>query len=175
MTLAPVVSKAKTKAITAGPKIQPLRIDGMNYYVMFVHPWQAYDLKNASGSVWAQAQREAQIRGDKNGIFTGALGVWDGVILFEHEYVPTAQATKDFATSGTAVPASVTAFRSILCGRQAGVMAKAKNENEWVEEKFDYRNKTGFATGLIGGIQKTTFNSKDYGVIAVDTGATDLS
>ena len=44
----------------------------------------------------------------------------------------------------------------------------------FVEETFDYKNKVGFATGFMGGIQKTSFNSLDYGVIAIDTGATNI-
>jgi hypothetical protein len=40
------------------------------------------------------------------------------------------------------------------------------------EETFDYGNKKGVATGIIGGVQKMTFNGKNYGVVTVDTGAT---
>lgn len=166
------ITRAKVKAQLASPKIQPLRIDGQDYYVMFVHPWQAADLKTASNSVWAQAQRDAQVRGDSNPIFTGALGVWDGVILHEHEYVPTVQSGSNFDTAGQA--AGARAFRSLLCGRQAVSFAECENPNGWVEETFDYKNKVGFETGLIGGIQKNTFNSLDYAVISVDSGATDI-
>lgn len=167
-----LITKARVKAKLASPAIQPLRIDGENYYIMYIHPWQEADLKTASGSVWAQAQREAQVRGDKNPLFTGALGVWDKVILFDHEYVPTAATGAAFAVGGTATAARV--FRALLCGRQAGVFAQCKNPNGFVEKAFDYNNKVGYATGLIGGFQKATLNSLDYGVISVDTGATNL-
>lgn len=171
-----LITKARVKASISSlgtPSLQPLRVGGKNYYVMFVHPWQAYDLKTASSSVWAQAQRDAQNRGDDNPIFTGALGIWDGVILHEHEYVPTCQASNDFDTAGT--DCAVRVVRALLCGRQAAVFAECQNPNGWVEETFDYKNKVGFETGLIGGIQKTAFNSVDYSVISVDTGVTDLS
>lgn len=167
-----LITRARVKAQLAGVKIQPLRVDGKDYYVMFVHPWQAADLKTSANSVWAQAQRDAQTRGDNNPIFTGALGVWDGVILHEHEYVPTVQSGSNFDTAGQA--AGARGFRSILCGRQAISFAECQNPNGWVEETFDYKNKVGFETGLIGGIQKTAFNSLDYGIITVDTGATDI-
>jgi N4-gp56 family major capsid protein len=86
-TLTPsLITKAKTKAALADPKIVPLRIKGKNYYVLFVHPWQAVDLKN--DATYNQARREAEVRGSDNPIFTGALGVWDGVIIHEHEFVP---------------------------------------------------------------------------------------
>ena len=148
---------------------------------MFIHPWQAFDLKN--NATFAQAQREAQNRGKDNPIFTGALGVWDGVIIHEHEYVPhlLAATTTNFSfraatdvDSDTQFTNGVHAFRALLCGQQAAVFAQSKDSLGMVEETFDYKNKVGYATGLIGGIQKISFNSKDYGVIAVDTAATAL-
>ncbi len=175
-----LISRAKIKARLAQPKIQPLRIDGRDHYVMWIHPWQAYDLKN--DPQFAQAMREAEVRGRDNPIFTGALGVWDGVILYEHEYVPfldisstPAGTNRNFGAAGSGTTYNTDCFRALLCGRQAAVWLKCQNDNGWVEESFDYKNKTGFATGLIGGIDKIMFNSKEYGVIAVDTAATSLA
>lgn len=173
-----LITKARVKASISSlgtPAIQPLRVGGQNYYVMFVHPWQAYDLKTVSSSIWAQAQRDAATRGPENPIFTGALGIWDGVILHEHEYVCRAAAAAAFSVGGTAVNSGASVFRSLLCGRQAATFAECQNPQGFVEKEFDYDNKVGFATGLIGGIQKTAFNSIDYGIITVDTSATDLS
>ena len=176
-----LISRAKVKAQLASPKIQPIKIDGKNHYVIFIHPWQAFDLKN--NATFAQAQREAQARGRDNPIFTGALGVWDGVIIHEHEYVPhlLAVTTNNMAFEAATTSGSTTqftdgvhAFRALLCGQQAAVFAQTKDSMQMVEETFDYKNKVGYATGLIGGIQKITFNSKDYGVVALDTSATVL-
>jgi len=170
-----LISRAKVKAQTASPKVLPIRMDGKDYYVMFVHPWQAYDLKN--NATFAQARREAEVRGKSNPIFTGALGVWDGVVLHEHEYVPFLDIDvvgHNFYATAAGTNISADCFRALLCGRQAAVFAKSKFGKGWVEKTFDYENKTGFATRLIGGIQKITFNSKDYGVVAVDTAATAL-
>jgi N4-gp56 family major capsid protein len=171
-----IIRQAKMKAKLANPKVKPLRIKGKDFYVMFIHPKQAWDLKNASSSIWAQAQREAQVRGDKNPIFTGSLGVWDGVILFEHEYVP--QLTGDGASvvfsagNTTYAPNGVVVDRALLCGRQAVGAAFTSESFKMSEETFDYGNKKGVATGIIGGVQKMMFNSKNYGVVTVDTGAT---
>ncbi len=41
-------------------------------------------------SVWQQAQRDSGIRGDKNRIFTGALGIYNGCILYVHRSVKSA-------------------------------------------------------------------------------------
>lgn len=170
-----LITRARVKAmVTSGgvPRIKPLRVNGKDYFVMFVHPWQAADLKTASSSTWAQAQRDAQTRGDNNPVFTGALGIWDGVILHEHEYVPTCQSGSDFDSAGPNVGAR--AFRSVLVGCQAVVMAEASKSMLMYEETFDYQNKVGYATSFLGGIQKPAFNSIDYAVVSVDTGATDL-
>jgi N4-gp56 family major capsid protein len=177
-----LITRARVKAQTSvvgRPRVRPIRVNGQDHYVMFVHPWQAADLKTAASSVWAQAQREAQSRGDKNPIFTGSLGVWDNVILHVSDFVPVCPAASAFAVGGTA--AAVQAYRALLCGAQSALMANASPKGRgtvptfMVEKEFDYDNKTGYCVGYMGGIQKATFNSIDYGVVAVDTGATDLS
>ena len=174
-----LISRAKYKASQkqAGgmPKVNPLMVDGREHYVMFIHPWQAFDLKN--NATFAQAQREAGVRGSSNSIFTGALGVWDNVILFEHEYVPfldISVAGNNFNAAGAGTDISADCFRALLCGQQAAVIAHSDSSMKMVEESFDYKNKVGYATGMIGGIQKLTFNSIDYGCVAVDTSATAL-
>jgi len=170
-----LISRIKAKAVTASPKVLPLKINGKNYYVLFVHPYQAYDLKN--NAVWSQAQREVGERGNENPIFSGALGIWDGVIIHEHEYTPWLDVSVvgynfELASSGT--QAVVDVARAILCGKQAIGFAKCKTNSAWVEKTFDYDNQTGFSTRLIGGIQKILFNSKNYGCLQLDTAVTSL-
>ena len=170
-----LISRTKTKARLSRPKIQPLDIDGKSYYVMFVHPWQAYDLKQ--NAQFAQAMREAEVRGKENPIFTGALGIWDGVVLIEHEMVPFLDVTvagNSFRGTNTGTDCAVDAFRAILCGRQAVGFAQASNPSGWTEKSFDYDNQTGFAVSLIGGIQKLVFNSLEYATVVLDTAATSL-
>lgn len=38
-------------------------------------------------SVWQQAQRDAGLRGDENRIFTGALGIWNGMLIYTHKAI----------------------------------------------------------------------------------------
>lgn len=166
-----LIGRAKTKAMTAKPQVLPLMIKGKEYYVMFVHPWQADDLREHPS--FESAQREAQVRGDDNPLFTGALGVWKGVILHEHIYVPfldISVAGNSFRGTATGTDCAVDCFRALLCGKQAAGYVKIKSI--WEEESFDYNNKQGFCAGMMGGIQKMTFNSKEFGVIALDTYAT---
>lgn len=177
-TLTPrLISRLRIKAKLANPQVVPVKIDGINYYVLFIHPWQADDLKNHQS--YREANLYAAARGDANPIFSGALGVWDGVIVHEHEYAPylaiNSVTTKNFAASGSGISYGLDTFRAVLCGAQAVAFAKCRYDNGWVEKSFDYDDKTGFATGLLGGIQKPTFNSKDYGVIVLDTAATPIA
>jgi len=153
---------AKQKAKLADPKVPPLRIDGKDTYVLIMHPYQADDLRN--DPTWKQEQREAAVRGKKNPIFSGALGVYNGVVLHEHEYI--------YAWEGGSASAPVA--RAVLCGQQAAVIAWGKSV-KWVEKSFDYGNKWGISVGAIFGCIKPMFNSKDYGTISIDTAATTAS
>lgn len=173
-----LIDRAKAKAATSNPKIQPLMISGRPYYMLFIHPNQHYDLRR--NPEWTQAMREAERRGPENPIFSGSVGIWNGVIIHEHEYVPFldvsafASGSKSFrGASGSDANADL--MRALFCGRQAAGFAKAKNlKKEWVEKNFDYDNQYGVATSLLGGIQKILFNSLEYGVIAIDTFGTTL-
>jgi len=157
-----LISTAKRKAMMATPKIRPVRVDGREYYVMVVHPYAARDLK--TDNAWLSAQQYANLRGDANNpIFTGALGIWDGVALWEHPWVR-------LTTEGAS---GANCCYNTLLGAQAGAWAVAK-ETFWEEEDFDYHNSVGFATGVIDGFKKSQFGAsgseQDFGVITVITG-----
>ncbi|MBS4049849.1 MAG: DUF4043 family protein [Methylomonas sp.] len=44
----------------------------------------------------------------------------------------------------------------------------------WEEELIDFKNEPIFGSGTIIGVKKTRFNSKDFGVIAIDTASAPL-
>ena len=149
-----ILDAAKQAAILASPRIRPVRVDGKPYYVAILHPYDATNLRQ--DPVWAQAQRDANERGEDNPIFSGALGIWNGIIVHEHEYV---YRTND--GSGSAYVA-----RNVLCGQQAGVIAWGAPV-KWVEKTFDYGNQWGMSVGSIFGCIKPIFNSVDYGVVTM--------
>lgn len=169
-----LVTEAATKARLASPRIQPIRANdgGEPFYVMFLHPYQARDIRKSSD--WKTAQQDAQRRGERNPVFRGALGYWSNVLLIEHEMVPwldVSVAGNSFRGSSSGTDFAVDAARALLCGRQAGLIAEAANPRALVVKTFDYENKEGAAINYIGGVQKAVFNSKEFGVIAVDTAA----
>ncbi len=167
-----IVTEAATLAKTASPKLQMIERGGDKFYVMFLHSYQARDIRKSSD--WKTAQQDAQRRGDRNPVFKGALGFWSNVLLIESEMVPWLDidvAGNSFRGSGTGTDFGVDTARALLCGRQAGLVAEASNPEALVVETFDYKNKDGVAISFIGGVQKAVYNSKEFGVIAVDTAA----
>jgi N4-gp56 family major capsid protein len=171
---AALIEKAKLLAQTSNnPKVRPIKVKGKDYYCMVMHPSQMDDLRNASSSIFAQQLREAQVRGGDNPIFTGAEGMLNGVLLYTNEKVPRVSSGSKFSTGGTAATAD--AFRALLLGADALVFGRAGDrKNDWVEkDDIDYNNRFGVATRFLGVIDKPYFNSVDYGVIAVDSSATN--
>ena len=80
------------KAKTLSPMIRPVRLKGEEYYVMFLHPYQVTDLRiqSAAAGSWYDIQKAAITGGQVTGnpIFTGALGMYNNVILHTAVRVP---------------------------------------------------------------------------------------
>lgn len=152
-----IISRAKRKAQMHAPKIQPIKIDGMDKYIMLVSPWAARDLKD--DPKWLTAQQNANVRGSKNPIFTGALGEYDGVVLYEYERV---------YNIGTGA-SSANVCHNLLLGKQAACFAVARPAKH-IEQTDDYGNIAGNGIAFYGAVEKTKFNGSDFGVINVRTG-----
>ena len=152
-----IISRAKRKAMMHAPKVQPIKVDGMDKYIMLVHPWAARDLKD--DPKWLAAQQNANIRGSKNPIFTGALGEYDGVILYEYERV----------LSSNIGASSANVCQNLLLGKQAACFAVARPAKH-IEQTDDYGNIAGNGIAFYGAVEKTKFNGLDYGIINVMTG-----
>lgn len=152
-----IISRAKRKAMMHAPKVQPIKVDGMDKYIMLVSPWAARDLKD--DPKWLAAQQNANVRGSKNPIFTGALGEYDGVILYEYERV----------LSSNIGASSANVCQNLLLGKQAACFAVSRPAKH-IEQTDDYGNIAGNGIAFYGAVEKTNFNGKDYGVINVMTG-----
>ncbi len=145
-------------------KIRPVMVDGKSYYVYVCGPETARELKDP-GSEWATAQREAQVRGKENPLFTGALGIWDGVVIHSHENIT------QFDDGGGD---SVHGEQNLFLGAQAGIFAYG-GDYSWHEEKVDRGNKLAISGGIIYEAAKSTFNSEDFACISHYVATTDLS
>jgi N4-gp56 family major capsid protein len=163
-----VIGLARLMAREANPMIAPIKIEGgEDFYVMFLDQLCARDLKASSG--WQQAQREAQQRGGSNPIFTGALGVIDGVILKE--------APRALRLAGVGA-SSIQVAQNYLCGAQAAVLEWGDSGNgqqvQVTTESFDYGRKWGCAVSMMLAHGKAVFNSKQHGIVTVYASAVGL-
>jgi len=158
-----LLDKAVEKAKTLSPLIRPVRINGEDKFVCFLHPYQVTSLRttvSTSAITWYDIQKAAMMGGQvsNNPIYTGALGEYNGVILHESTRIPSVVANSR---------------RAVLCGAQAAVAAFGQNFSDqspaWQEKTFDYGNKLGVAGSLIWGLKKTRFNSADLATITIPT------
>lgn len=160
------VAKAKTFEQPSVP-IRPIKAMGGEYYCLFIHPFQTYQLRTDAGTNnWADIQKAALQGGNitKSPIFTGAIGMHNNVVIHESTRVPVITGTP---ASGAAADYR----RAIFAGAQAACLGVGQGENPnkmtWVEELFDYENQLGVAAGQISGMKKSIFNSQDFATIAV--------
>lgn len=164
-----LVEKLVAKAETLDPMIQPFNVEGNKKHVLLMHTFQAYDLRtSATENDWLDI-RKATDRGESAKMYQNALGEYAGVILHKHRNVIRSD---DFG-----VGTDVYAARALFLGAQAGVIAFGQNSANgrynWHEEMDDRGNALAITAGSIFGISKCVFDSKDFGVIAVDTAAAD--
>lgn len=174
MTLALIDKAVVTASMMGGgaggtPSILPINYDGEQSFVLVMNPYQVYDLRTSTSTgAWLDIQKAAAAaEGRKNPIFRGSLGMYNGVILHEHKAIVR------FADMGPG--SDVDVARALFLGDQAGVIAFGSTGKglrfDWHEETVDRGNEIVITAGCIWGAKKTTFNSKDYGVIAIDTAA----
>jgi N4-gp56 family major capsid protein len=150
------------------PKITPIMTEGEKRYVCVMNPWQEYDVRTATGTgQWLDIQKAAATaEGKSSPIFKGGLGMYNNVVLHEHEGIIR---FNDYG-GGT-----IEAARALFMGAQAAVCAFGSPGNglrfDWHEESRDNGNQAVITTSSIFGVKKTTFNGKDFGLMAIDTAA----
>jgi len=153
---------AKASPLIAGPTVKGKQMNG----VIVISPDQAFDLSERDAA-WAQAQREAQKRGNDNPIFTGALGIHKNVPIHEHQRVATVG-----IVGGWGATSVLAGAQALFMGMKSGAIAYARKK-VWEEKTFDYQNKVGFCIGSIYGVTKAVFNSADLAVVGVYTYRSD--
>lgn len=127
-------------------KIEPLRMeDGNEYFGLVCHPYAIMELKR-DDTKWAQAQRDAQTRGANNPVFTGAVGMWDGVIIYTSTRVPRSNNTVPIAVAD-----------NIFFGAQA-LSRGYGSYPDWTEEFFSYGQEVGIATWTLVGQKLNVFD-----------------
>lgn len=170
-----VVEKAAAKARTmrttdpTTANMMPVMINGEPHYVLLMSVFQEFDMRTADTTGWMDIQKALITAEGKNTpIFKGGLGMVNNVVLHSHE------SAIRFSDYGSTV--NLPAARGLFMGRQAGVVAYGSSSGlrfSWTEEMQDHGNEPVIAAGVILGVKKTRFNSKDFGIISIDTYAKD--
>jgi len=179
-----MIDKAKEMAITATPQIRPVRFKGASsrrggrsdfnntledMYVAYLHPYQITALRrNTSTGQWLDLQKAASMgRNDTgNKIFSGAIGIYNGVIM---------RSSIDVTPGVSAVDGSSVANvrRAVLLGGQAAMMGFGRDNGPekltWNEELFDHKRRLEISALTIHGLKKTSYNSVDYGVVVMSS------
>jgi len=189
------VSRASTMGggVTGVPAIEPIMLDGEEKYVGLFHPWQEWQLRTNTGTgQWLDIQKAAAAaEGRNNPIYKGALGEYNGVVLHKHRGVVRPFNAAGVAT-GYGASSNIGVARALFLGRQAAVVAFGSPGNglrfDWNEDYEDRGNQVIISTNTICGVKKTSFSTqgttlagvastitRDFGVIAMDTVASDPS
>lgn len=165
------IDKMVNIAETTTPMFRPLRGLGKDIdYVLFIHPDQELSLRadTATAGNWFDLQGKRLQGGDgnKNGIYTGQLGVYNRTLIVKTKYLPNGV----HSTSGAA---QTHTRRAVFCGAQAMAVAYSKaggdTKYKWVEQMFDYNRQFGVRVSTIFGMKKTVYNSVDNATIVYTT------
>lgn len=162
--------KAREKASVGSSMVRPLRIKNVgNVYVCYLHDYQVRALKsNFSSGQWGDIQKAAMQGGQvsDNPVFTGALGMYENIVLRRSQDVTTGVNSSTGATVSNV-------RRAVLLGAQACAFACGQNSSptryRWSEEMDDHGRKLEIGAWTIAGMKKTVFNSVDYGVVTIHT------
>lgn len=161
------LDKCVALAKVQSPRIRPLRVDGKEMYVCFLHPYAVATMRQDSSTAGNFYDlQKAIITGSSswkdNPIINGGSFIYNNVVVHEWAYLPTT----------VNAPTSQTNYRrGVFCGAQAAVFAMGQGGSptkmSWDEETFDFGNQLGVAAGMIFGIKKMQFNSIDFATIAL--------
>lgn len=136
--------------------MKPIRsTNGEEYYMLVLHPRAAIDLRNDprwEKRALASMTGRGSLEGDP--IATGAIGVWEHIIVKEAQFIKTH------------VGSTVTIARNLLLGAEGAVMAYAQTL-DYTEELLDHQRIISNAADEIRGIRKITFDGVDLNVAQV--------
>ena len=148
---------------------RPVKIGGVDYFVLLVHPYAVYDMKE--NAAYQQSVREAMERSKNNPIFSGAVAVIDNVIIHEHENI---QLLETSAGSG------IYYCTGIFMGAGSSIWAWGRRWKT-TTESFDYGRQEGVNRSMIAKTKKTSFkytstgSAEDYGSCGVYIAVTDVA
>lgn len=167
--------------------IERVKVNGRMLYVMLISQEQARDLK--ADPAWRTGHENADVRGLENSIFSGALGIWDGVLLVETDLLHSRlgaggiTATEYFDSTSVACATGEAVHRALFLGENAVAFALGEAP-EYIEFYADHaKTKWAARVSSIYGVSKiakftsttaaaTLIKDTEVGCIVVDTAVT---
>ena len=137
-------------------RIAPVKMsNGKEMFFLLLDMKSARDLRqDARFDKHALSVIEAGIDPKKDPYVSGALGIWQNLILIESEYISHVKNE------------NVDVARNLLLGANAAAMIWSQTL-DYREEWFDYHNQIGVMADEIRGQKKLTFDGVDVGVMQV--------
>jgi len=170
-----LIDRAVEAAKVGDQKVRPLKVNGQDRYIVYLHPYQVTSLRTATGTTqWNAIQQSALAggAGSKSPLYTGALGEYNGCILRVSQDVTNGVNS----SSGAAI---TTVKRAVLLGAQAAVCGfgkkGGKDRARWNEELLDHKRKLEVSAWQIWGLKKSVWNSIDFGTVVISSYATASS
>lgn len=167
--------------------IERVKVNGRMLYVMLITQEQARDLK--ADPAWRTGHENADVRGLENSIFSGALGIWDGVLLVETDLLHSRlgagdiTATEYFDSTTVACATGEAVHRALFLGENAVAFALGEAP-EYIEFYADHaKTKWAARVSSIYGVSKiakyesttaaaSLIPDTEVGCIVVDTAVT---
>ena len=164
----------KAQAWAKRKKIKPIMAGGKDYYALVMSTEQARDLKRDSAYQTNVGRSAAQ--GPDHPLFRNALATIDGVVLYEHNRVPTTLGLASGAKWGAG--STIDGAQALVLGAQAIGYAELSGPSYNESDNTDYKNRSGIAAALMIGMVKPQFTSpedsntkQDFGSVSLYTAA----
>lgn len=165
----------KAQALARRRLLKPIMAGGKEYYALVLSTEQCRDLKR--DATYQTNVGRAATRGPNNPLFTNAMAVIDGVVLYEHNRVPTTLGLASGSKWGSG--STLDGAQALLLGGQAIGYASLGDPRFEEAEITDYKNQPGIATGMMFGLVKPQFvapvegTKQDFGVMSLYTAANE--
>jgi hypothetical protein len=164
-----ILGIAKRMATSATPAISPVTVmDEREMFVCFCNTNAFRDFSD--DSTMTQANREAQLRGKSNPLFTDGDLVWKNVVVREIPEIPSL---------GAVGAAGINVGVNFLCGAQSVGLAWAKQTAPIMMNK-DYEFTKGVGVMEMRGVMKLLFEDPDnlgsdvdHGIVTIYTASVD--
>ena len=156
--------------------IRPVRMEaGEEVFALVLNPYQITGLKTetGTGSKWREIAAQADPRGSTNRLWTGVVGKYDGVMIYESIYLPYDATTSSERSYGLFLGAQA---GHVAFGNPYSRLTRPRDRGpvrelfSYFEDVRDYGNRTGTGGASIFGMSRALYDAVDYGLQVLITG-----